>query len=199
MISRRKIIDSRRASERELSSSPPPIAWSAKQLLVQQQQDSRRKPISKLHARPQQVRCRPKLSEDDDYVLDEPDDDDEGATFGHDYEQSRPHRDDYFEAECLNSAAECDADYFGPRFKLWPEVEPAELAKCNKLPLKTRESNSNSNEDQDEMQQVARHKMQAPADHLHFDPYSIYGDEHEEEDVWFSEDRLFKVSSVLPL
>lgn len=27
-----------------------------------------------------------------------------------------------------------------------------------------------------------------------FDPYSIYGEEDDEEDVWYSEDRLFEVS-----
>lgn len=30
--------------------------------------------------------------------------------------------------------------------------------------------------------------------HRHFDPYSIYGEEDEEEDVWYSEERLFEVS-----
>lgn len=28
----------------------------------------------------------------------------------------------------------------------------------------------------------------------HFDPYSVYGEEDEEEDVWYSEERLFEVS-----
>lgn len=32
-----------------------------------------------------------------------------------------------------------------------------------------------------------------------FDPYSIYGDEDEEEDVWYSEEKLQQVSSLVPL
>lgn len=31
-------------------------------------------------------------------------------------------------------------------------------------------------------------------DYRHFDPYSVYGEEDEEEDVWYSEERLFEVS-----
>lgn len=39
-------------------------------------------------------------------------------------------------------------------------------------------------------QQVATNRH-----HRHFDPYSVYGEEDEEEDVWYSEERLFEVSS----
>jgi len=35
-----------------------------------------------------------------------------------------------------------------------------------------------------------------PADYRHFDPYSVYGEEDEEEDVWYSEERLFEVSEA---
>lgn len=35
------------------------------------------------------------------------------------------------------------------------------------------------------------------ADYRHFDPYSVYGEEDEEEDVWYSEERLFEVSFIL--
>lgn len=33
-------------------------------------------------------------------------------------------------------------------------------------------------------------------DYRQFDPYSVYGEEDEEEDVWYSEERLFEVSVV---
>lgn len=36
---------------------------------------------------------------------------------------------------------------------------------------------------------------QSHQDYRHFDPYSVYGEEDEEEDVWYSEERLFEVSS----
>ena len=35
-----------------------------------------------------------------------------------------------------------------------------------------------------------------PDEYKNFDPYSIYGDEDEEEDVWYSEERLFEVSPL---
>lgn len=34
-------------------------------------------------------------------------------------------------------------------------------------------------------------------DYRHFDPYSIYGEEDEEEDVWYSEERLFEVGFIV--
>lgn len=34
-------------------------------------------------------------------------------------------------------------------------------------------------------------------DYRHFDPYSVYGEEDEEEDVWYSEERLFEVSYII--
>lgn len=34
-------------------------------------------------------------------------------------------------------------------------------------------------------------------DYRHFDPYSVYGEEDEEEDVWYSEERLFEVSFIV--
>lgn len=37
-------------------------------------------------------------------------------------------------------------------------------------------------------------QQQQEQDYRHFDPYSVYGEEDEEEDVWYSEERLFEVS-----
>lgn len=39
-----------------------------------------------------------------------------------------------------------------------------------------------------------KHSSEALATRSHFDPYSVYGEEDEEEDVWYSEERLFEVS-----
>lgn len=47
-------------------------------------------------------------------------------------------------------------------------------------------------EDEDEDEKLE--KTDLSADYRHFDPYSVYGEEDEEEDVWFSEERLFEVS-----
>lgn len=60
------------------------------------------------------------------------------------------------------------------------------------------EDESLSDEREDEcMMMMMRNKIncnQHHEDYRHFDPYSVYGEEDEEEDVWYSEERLFEVS-----
>lgn len=50
-------------------------------------------------------------------------------------------------------------------------------------------------EDEDEDEGEVE-RFQEEDDYRHFDPYSVYGEEDEEEDVWYSEERLFEVSSL---
>lgn len=43
-------------------------------------------------------------------------------------------------------------------------------------------------------QEMNQTSQDSDQDYRNFDPYSVYADEDDEEDVWYSEERLFQVS-----
>lgn len=58
-------------------------------------------------------------------------------------------------------------------------------------------SRANNNIQEEEGEGEGEDYEDEEEDYRHFDPYSVYGEEDEEEDVWYSEERLFEVSVCL--
>lgn len=56
----------------------------------------------------------------------------------------------------------------------------------------TQKQNHHQEEDEEDEEEFEQEDNR----YRHFDPYSVYGEEDEEEDVWYSEERLFEVRSI---